>query len=85
MQDYRTVISIPWRTTFWGEIIDSFSFGLLLFKIKDGFNYALFFFFLVSQIRCAACLLEGFFSFNGAFNLCVVFTDNTEVVAFILL
>lgn len=44
-----------------------------------------FFFFFVSQIRCAACLLEGFFSFNGAFNLCVVFTDNTEVVAFILL
>lgn len=35
------------------------------------------------------CLLGGvvrffvFFFFNGAFNLCVVFTDNTEVVAFI--
>lgn len=83
MQDYRTVISIPWRTTFWGEIIDSFSFRLLLFVIKDGFNYTLFFFFFKSDQMC--CLLAGrfFFSFNGAFNLCVVFTDNTEVVAFI--
>lgn len=83
MQDYRTVISIPWRTIFWGEIIDSFTFRLLLFVIKDGFNYTFFFFFGKSDQMYCLLARRFFFSFNGAFNLCVVFTDNTEVVAFI--